>query len=85
MDQRKGKFGPEEERSSRKYTVEQEFFSKLPPEVAKQCRNVFSNSASRASDAARHQPSLLRQDGLQEHPVIMMLLEVIEKDRKSVV
>lgn len=78
MDQRRSKFGPEEDKGKKKYTVDQEeFFSKLPPELAKQCRDVFSNTASRAFNTAKHQPSLLKEGGLQEHPVIMMLLEVV--------
>lgn len=78
VDQRRKNFGPEEDEGRKKYTVDQkEFFSKLTPELAKQCRDVFSNTASRAFSTATHQPNLLKEGGLQEHTVIMMLLEVV--------
>lgn len=47
------------------YTVDQEdFISKLPAELAKQCRNVFSNSASRMLNTVSEPSSLLMQYGL---------------------
>lgn len=78
VDQTRKNFGPEEDKGRKKYTVDQEeFFRKITPELAKQCRDVFSNTASRAFNTAKHQPCLLKEGGLQEHTVIMMLLEVI--------
>lgn len=59
------------------YTADQEvFISKLPPELARQCRDVFSNSTSKTFSAVTTPSNLLGQHGLQELPVIMMLLEV---------
>lgn len=75
--QKRSGFGPEEVKGRRKYTEEQEeFLSKLAPELAKRCRDVFSNAASRAFSVVKDQRSLLVESGLQELPVIMMLLEV---------
>lgn len=66
-----------QQREGKEYTSEQEeFLSTLPPDVAKQCRDVFSNTASKTLSTVRGQPSLLMENGLQELPVIMMLLEV---------
>ncbi|XP_058477623.1 uncharacterized protein LOC131448851 [Solea solea] len=75
--QKRSRFGPEGDKGRRKYTEEQEdFFGKLSPELANQCRNVFSNTASRAFNTVKDQPSLLGESGLQELPVLMMLVEV---------
>ena len=60
-----------------RYTVRQEdFISKLSPELAKQCRDAFSNAASKTLNRVTKPSSLLMESGLQEFPVIMMLLEV---------
>lgn len=60
--------------SGRNYTQDQEdFLSKLPADLAQQCRNVFSNTMFKVT---KEQPSLLAESGLQELPVIMMLPNV---------
>nr|AAD26627.1 unknown [Takifugu rubripes] len=70
---RHSKEGP----AAKAFTEDQEkFFSRLSPELAKQCRDVFSNSASKTFNAVSNHSSLLAESGLQELPVIMMLLEV---------
>lgn len=75
--QKRSRFGPEEDKGRRRHTEEQEeFFSKLSPELARQCRDVFSNVASRVLNTVKDQPGLLMERGLQELPVVMMLLEV---------
>ena len=75
--QKRSRFGPEGDKGRRKYTKEQEdFFGKLSPELANQCRNVFSNTASRAFNTVKAQPSLLGESRLQELPGLMMLVEV---------
>ncbi|XP_059209564.1 uncharacterized protein LOC131988465 [Centropristis striata] len=75
--QKRSRIDPEEERGRRKYTEEQEeFFSKLSPELAWQCRDVFFNAASRVVRSVKDKTGLLEGNGLQELPVIMMLLEV---------
>lgn len=67
----------------RRYKEEQEeFFNKLSPELAKQCRDVFSNTASKALNTVKDQPGLLEERGLHELSVIMMLLEVTANDGK---
>lgn len=77
VGQKKGRFDPERDKGQRRYTEEQEeLFNKLSPELAKQCRDVFSNTASRALDTVKDQPGLLEGSGLHELPVIMMLIEV---------
>lgn len=75
--QKKSRVGPEENKGRRKYTeVQEEFFNNLSPELAKQCRDIFSNTASRACSTVRDQPGLLVESGLRELPVIVILLEV---------
>ena len=60
-----------------KYTADQEdFIRKLSPELAKQCRDAFSNAASKTISTVTKPSSLLIEGGLQEFPVILMLLEV---------
>lgn len=77
VSQKRSKFGPEVDKGRRRYTEEQEeFLSKLSPELSKQCRDAFSNVASRALNTVRDQSDLLMESGLQETPVLMMLLEV---------
>ncbi|KAF7643681.1 hypothetical protein LDENG_00235390 [Lucifuga dentata] len=74
---RKERLGLGGDKGRKKYTEEQEeFFSKLSPELEKQCRDVFSNTASRAFSTGREQLDLLVESGLHKLPVIMMLLEV---------
>ncbi len=63
--------------NKRNYTeAQEEFFRKLSPELAQQCRDVFCNTVSRTSHAAKSQSGALPENGLVEWPVIMMLLEV---------
>ncbi|XP_023808028.1 uncharacterized protein LOC111946916 [Oryzias latipes] len=76
QNQKRSKEDAAKSQSQKKYTQEQEeFFSKLSPELAEQCRDVFSNTASRALNSTK-EPSLLQENGLKEFPVIMMLLTV---------
>ncbi|KAJ8278530.1 hypothetical protein GJAV_G00088610 [Gymnothorax javanicus] len=63
--------------NKRNYTeVQEEFFRKLSPELAQQCRDAFCNTAASTSHVAKSHSSLLAESGLAEWPVIMMLLEV---------
>ncbi|XP_028331737.1 uncharacterized protein LOC114481263 [Gouania willdenowi] len=55
--------------------AQEEFVQKLPPELAQQCRHVFSNTASRNVQISSRR-NLLEEYGIAEWPVIMMLLEV---------
>ncbi|XP_039456743.1 uncharacterized protein LOC120433854 [Oreochromis aureus] len=74
---RQNRSDPEGGKVSRKCTEDQEeFLRKLSPELARECRDAFSNTASRACSTTKEQPSLLFEGGLRELPVIMMLLEV---------
>lgn len=62
----------------RKYTeAQEEFLSKLSLELERQCRDAFSNAVSRSCNSAVSERGLLVECGLQEFPVIMMLLNVI--------
>lgn len=61
----------------RKYTESQEeFLTSLPPDVAQRCRNVFCNSVSKTFSSVAREQKLLAESGLEEFPVIMMILEV---------
>ncbi|KAI7800929.1 gag-pol fusion polyprotein, partial [Triplophysa rosa] len=75
--QRKGKLCHDGDSGSRHCTQDQEdFLSKLPADLAQQCRNVFSNTVAKVFKVTREQPNLLAESGLPELPVIMMLLNV---------
>lgn len=52
---------------------QEEFLSKLSPELAQQCRDAFCNSAFRTLNSGAREQGLLTESGLQEFPVIMML------------
>lgn len=43
---------------------------------SRQCRDVFSNTTSKTLSTVARPSGLLMESGLQEHPFIMMLLEV---------
>ena len=74
---KKSKSYPGEEKGRTRYTKEQEeFISKLSAELRQQCKEVFSNTTSKVFNTVTRKPSLLTESGLQELPVIMMLLEV---------
>lgn len=75
--QRKSKGSVEGGGTERNYTeAQEEFFKKLSPELAQQCRDAFCNTVSRTSHVAESHSSLLAEGGLVEWPIIMMLLEV---------
>lgn len=59
-----------------KKKYQEDFIRKLSPELAKQCRDAFSNGASKPLSTVNKPSRLLIEGGLQEYPVIMMLLEV---------
>ncbi|TKS65757.1 hypothetical protein D9C73_028022 [Collichthys lucidus] len=62
---------------SRRYTgAQEEFLSKLSPELARQCRDAFSNAVSKSYNSTVSEYGLLGEYGLQELPVIMMLLNI---------
>ena len=63
---------------SGRYTdIQEEFMSKLSPDLAKECRNAFSNTMSRVSKALNTtQSPLLKEHNITEVPVIMMVVEV---------
>nr|XP_017209463.2 uncharacterized protein LOC108181536 [Danio rerio] len=76
-DQKKSKLCPKTEKCVKDYTRDQQdFLSRLSPELAQQCRNVFSNTTARVFNVTKEKPGLLAQSGLLELPVIMMLLNV---------
>ena len=67
----------EKDKGRRNYTEGQaDFIKNLPPDLAKQFREVFSNVASRVFTTSNDQQGLLEKSGMQELPVIMMLLVV---------
>ncbi|KAK5862062.1 hypothetical protein PBY51_017494 [Eleginops maclovinus] len=55
----------------KKYTeTQEEFLTSLAPDLAQRCRNVFCNSVSKTFS------SVMAENGIDEFPVIMMILEV---------
>ena len=68
------------------YTVSQEeFLSKLPPDLAQQCREAFCNTASKTySGVIEKGRGLLAEYGLKEFPVIMMILNVTANAGQSI-
>ncbi|KAK7944841.1 hypothetical protein WMY93_000569 [Mugilogobius chulae] len=84
QSQRSSKSGPVRA-EGRRYTEDQEaFLSKLPPELAQQCRDAFCNVISRAYNSAADEKGLLEGNGLHEYPVILMLLDVTANDGQRV-
>ncbi|KAK7918663.1 hypothetical protein WMY93_009947 [Mugilogobius chulae] len=84
QSQRSSKSGPVRA-EGRRYTEDQEaFLSKLPPELAQQCRDAFCNVISRAYNSASDEKGLLEGNGLHEYPVILMLLDVTANDGQRV-
>ncbi|XP_031434591.1 uncharacterized protein LOC116223147 [Clupea harengus] len=66
-----------DDRDKKNLTEEQKrFLGELTPELAERCRKAFTNNSSNVSCPAKNQVSLLKESGLRELPVIMMLMEV---------
>ena len=69
--------GPARSNEKKCTESQEEFLSNLPPDLAQRCRNVFCNSVSKTFSAAvQPKQNLLAESGLEEFPVIMMILEV---------
>lgn len=65
-------------RKKYKLTEEQErFIGELSPEMAEKCRKAFTNVTATTNCAEKEQSGLMRASGLEELPVLMMLLEVM--------
>lgn len=78
------KFGPVRAEGRRCTEAQEEFLSKLPPELAQQGRNAFCNIASRAYNSTAAKRGLLEEIGLHEYPVILMLLDVTANDGQRI-
>ena len=66
-----------DDRDKKSLTEEQKkFLGELTPELAERCRKAFTNNSSKVSCPAKDQVRLLKESGLRELPVIMMLMEV---------
>lgn len=76
QSQRTPKSGPRKAEEKRYTEAQEEFLSKLPPELAQQCRHAFCNVTSRAYNSTAAERGLLEENGLNEYPVILMLLDV---------
>jgi hypothetical protein len=67
-------------KDSRKVNVltaeQEELLAELSPELAERCRNAFTNKAATVTCTGKTQVGLLKESGVQELPVIMMLMEV---------
>ncbi|XP_056138840.1 seizure protein 6 homolog [Lampris incognitus] len=58
-------------------TEEQEkFLGELSPALTERCRKAFTNKSAKVNCAAKSQLGILKESGLRELPVIMMLMEV---------
>lgn len=58
-------------------TEEQErFIAELSPEMAEKCKKAFTNVTSKTNCTEKDQTGLVEASGLEELPVIMMLLEI---------
>lgn len=69
--------GGKDSRKKPKLTEEQEkFIAELPPEMAEKCMRAFTNMTAITNCAKKEQLGLVAMNGLEELPVIMMLLEV---------
>lgn len=69
----------------KRYTeAQEEFLSKLPPELAQQCRDAFCNITSRAYNSTAAERGLLEENGLNEYPVILMILNVPANDGQRI-
>nr|XP_054601662.1 uncharacterized protein LOC129164711 [Nothobranchius furzeri] len=86
--QRKNRFVAEESDSMRKYAEDQEeFLRRLSPELAEHCKNVFTNAVTKTcgiQKAKKDQSNLLMGSGLEEAPVLMMILEVTANDGQRI-
>ncbi|XP_060783164.1 uncharacterized protein LOC132890373 [Neoarius graeffei] len=84
QSQRTPKFSPVRAEGRRLTDTQEQFLSKLTPELAQQCRDAFCNIASRAFNSSAAERGLLDEHCLTEYPVILMLLNVTANDGQSV-
>ncbi|XP_060762681.1 uncharacterized protein LOC132872105 [Neoarius graeffei] len=84
QSQRTPKFCPVRAKGRRLTETQEQFLSKLTPELAQQCRDAFCNIASRAFNSSAAERGLLDEHCLTEYPVILMLLNVTANDGQSV-
>lgn len=82
--QRKIKSGSEKVEGKRHTEAQEEFLSKLPPELAQQCKDAFCNVVSRVYNSALTKAGLLEENGLNEYPVILMILDVTANDGQRI-
>lgn len=69
--------GGRDSRRMHMLTEEQEnFLAERSPEMAEKCKRAFSNMAAITNCAGQDQSGLVKASGLDELPVLMMLLEV---------
>ncbi|KAL4005116.1 hypothetical protein ACER0C_004829 [Sarotherodon galilaeus] len=80
----RSKSGPVRAEGRRYTEVQEEFISKLSPELAQQCREAFCNVSSRAFNSMAAERGLLEETGLKEFPVILMLLDIIANDGQRI-
>ncbi|XP_049897103.1 uncharacterized protein LOC126388200 [Epinephelus moara] len=84
QSQRTPKSGPGKAEGKRYTEAQEEFLSKLPPELAQQCRHAFCNVTSRAYNSTAAKRGLLEENSLNEYPVILMLLDVTANDGQRI-
>lgn len=84
QSQRTPKPGPVRAEGKRYTEAQEEFLSKLPPELVQQCRDAFCNVTSMAYNSTAAERGLLEENGLKEYPVILMLLDVTANDGQRI-
>ncbi len=82
--QKASKSGPGRGEGKRYTEAQEDFLSKLPPELAQQCQDAFCNVTSRAYKSTAAERGLLEESGLSEYPVILMLLNVTANDGQRI-
>ena len=84
QSQRTLKPGPVRAERKRYTEAQEEFLSKLSPELVQQCRNAFCNVTSMAYNSTAAERGLLEENGLKEYPVMLMLLDVAANDGQRI-
>lgn len=76
---RRGKKDKSVKYSRKKYKLTEEhekFIAELSPEIAEKCRKAFTNVTATTNCAEKELSGLMKASGLEELPVLMMILEV---------
>lgn len=64
--------------------MQEDFLVKLSPELAQQCKKAFCNIVSRTVNTTGYKIGLKEDRGLEDAPVIMMILRVTTKNGQKI-